>query len=48
MTIACEWHGTVRETQYHHILFYDQQWVSDIAHFVKGSLVISFCMINSV
>ena len=33
-----EWHCTFCERQYHHICSYDQQGVSDIAHFVKGSL----------
>ena len=32
------------ERQFHHILSYDQQKVSDIVHFVKGSLITSFPM----
>ena len=33
---------TFCERQPHHIFSYDQQQVSDIAHFVKGSLITSF------
>ena len=39
---ACEWHCTFCERQSHHIFSYDEQEVSDIAHFVKGSLLTSF------
>ena len=38
---ACEWHCTFCERQSHHILSYDKQGVSDIVHFVKGSLITS-------
>ncbi len=38
---ASEWHWTFCERQSHHIFSYDQQQVSDIAHSVKGILVIS-------
>ena len=38
------WH--IWERQFHHIFSYDQQRVSDIAHFVKGCLIASFLMIN--
>ncbi len=34
--------------QSHHILPYNQQRVGDIAHFVKGSLITSFPMTNSL
>ena len=40
--IGSEWHCTCWETQFHQIFFYDQQSVSDILDFVKGSLVTSF------
>ena len=43
-----EWHCIFCERQSHHIFSYDQQWVSDIAHFVKGSLITSFPKTNSV
>ena len=43
---ACEWHCTFCERQSHQIFFYDQQQVSDNAHFVKGSLIRSFPMTN--
>jgi len=43
-----EWHCTCCERQSHHIFSYDKQWVSDIAHFVKGSLMTSFPMTNSL
>ncbi len=43
---GCEWHCTFYERQSHHILSYDQQQVSDIVHFVKGSLITSFPMTN--
>ena len=33
--------------QFHHIFSYDWQVVSDIAHFVKGSLITSFPLTNS-
>ena len=45
---VCEWHCTFCERQSHHIFSYDQQVVSDIAHFVKGSLITSFPMTNSL
>ena len=41
-----EWYCTFCERQSHHIFSYDQQPVSGIAHFVKGSLITSFPMIN--
>ena len=44
---ACEWHCTVCERQSHHIFSYDQQEVSDTAHFVKGSPITYFPMTNS-
>ena len=46
-----EWHWTLDERQSHHIFSYHQleQKVSDIAHFVKGSLITtSFPIINSL
>ena len=43
---ACERHCTFCETQSHHIYCHDQQFVSDIEHFVKGSLITSFSMTN--
>ena len=43
---GCEWHYTFFESQSHHIFSYDQQDVSDIAHYVKGSLITSFPMTN--
>ena len=43
---ASEWHCTFHERQSHHIYSYDQQRVSDIAHFVKGSLITSTPMMN--
>ena len=36
------------ERQSHHIFSYDQQVVCDIAHFMKGSLIMSFPMNNSM
>ena len=42
-----EWYCTLCERQSHQIFSYDQQDVSDIAHFVKGSLARSFLMTNS-
>ncbi len=36
---ACVWHSIFCERQSHHILSYNQQRVSDIAHFVKGSFI---------
>ena len=42
----CEWDCTCCEKQFHHIFSYDQQFVSEIAHFVKGSLVTSFPMMH--
>ena len=44
---ACQWHHTFCERQSHHIFSYDQQVVSDIEHFVKGSLITSVPMTNS-
>ncbi len=44
---ASEWHCTFCERQSHHIFSYDQQDVSDIAHFVKGCLITSFPITNS-
>ena len=40
--IVCEWHCTSCEMQSHHIFSYDKQHVSEITHFVKGSLITSF------
>ena len=37
---------TLCERQSPHIFFYDQQEVSNIAHFIKGSLITSFPMTN--
>ena len=45
--IASEWHWRYFWRQSHHTFFYDQQSVSDIAHFAKGSLITSFPMSNS-
>ena len=45
---ASEWHCTFCERQSHHSFLYDQQEVSDIAHFVKHSLITSFPMTNSL
>ena len=42
-----EWHCTICERESHHIFSYDQQQVSEIAHFVNGSLITSFPMTNS-
>ena len=42
-----EWHCTFCEKQSHHIFYYDQQVVSDIAHVVKGSLITPCPMANS-
>ena len=42
-----EWHWTFCEMQSHHIFSYKQQHVSDIARFVKHSLITCFAMINS-
>ena len=44
---ASEWYCTFCEHYSHHIFSYDQQDASDIAHFVKGSLIMSFFMTNS-
>ena len=44
---ACKWHCTLCERLSHHIFSYDQQLVSDIAHFVKDSLITYFPMTNS-
>jgi len=43
---ACEWHCTFCERKSDHIFSYDQQLVSDIAHFVEGSLITSFPITN--
>jgi len=46
---VCEWHCTFCEWQSHHIISYDQlQSVSNIAHFVNGSLITSFLMTKSM
>ena len=45
---ACEWHCTFYEKQSHWIFSYDQQHVSVIAHWMKGSLITSFPMTNSL
>ena len=46
---GCEWHCTICESlQPHHIFSYGQQQVSDIEHFVKGNLITSFPMTNSM
>ena len=42
-----EWHCTFCKRQCHDIFSYDQQQASDIAYFVKGSIIISFPMTNS-
>jgi len=39
---------TYGEKQSHHTFSYDQQGVGDIAQFVKGSLITSFFMTNSL
>jgi hypothetical protein len=36
------------EKQSHHIISYEQQDVSDLLHLVKGSLITSFPMTNSL
>jgi len=46
-TASEQWHCTFCERQFHHIFSYNQQQVSDIAHFVKVSLITSFPMTNS-
>ena len=43
-----EWHCTFCEMKFHHIFFYNQQLVSEIAHFMKGSLITSFLITNSM
>ena len=43
---ACGWHCTFFERQSHQIFSYDYQYVSDIAHFVIGSLIRYFPMTN--
>jgi len=43
---GCKWCCTICERQHHHIFSCDQQDVSDMAHFVKGSLITSFLMPN--
>ena len=45
---ASEWYCTFSERQSHHIFSYDQQRVSDIAHFLKASFIWSFPMTNSL
>jgi hypothetical protein len=42
-----EWHWTFCERQSCHMFSYDQQQVSEIAHFVHGSLITSFPMTDS-
>ena len=37
-----EWHCTFCEMQSHYLFSYDQQQVSNIAHFVKGKFITSF------
>ena len=37
-----KWHCTFCEGQSHHVFSYDQQIVSDVAHFVEGSLITCF------
>ena len=44
---ASKWLCTLCKRQFHHILFYDQQGVSDITHSVKCSLIICFPITNS-
>ena len=43
---VCECHCTFCERWSDHVFSYDQQLVSDIAHFVKGSLITFFPMTN--
>ena len=43
-----KWHCTFYERQLHHTLSHDKQQVSNIAHFVKGTLIRSFPMTNSM
>ena len=43
-----ECHSTFCERQSHHIFSYDHQGVSNIPHFVKGRLITSFPMTNSL
>ncbi len=45
---ASEWHCIFCERQSHHMFSSDQQSVSDITHSVKGSLITTFPMINSL
>jgi len=45
---ASQWHCKFCERQPHHILSYDQQAVSDIAHYVNNSLITSLPMTNSL
>ena len=45
---ACEWHCRFCERQSHHIFSYVQQTVSDVPHFMKGSMIKSFPMTNSL
>ena len=45
---ASEWHYTFCERQSHHIFSYDHQLVSNITHSVKGSLITSLPMTNSM
>ncbi len=44
----CEWHCTFCERQFHYLFSHDQQAVSQIAHFVIGSFITSFPLINSL
>ena len=46
--VACEWHCTFCEGHTHHISSYNQQLVSDIVHFVEGSLISSFLIKKQV
>ena len=43
---GCEWHCKFCEWQSHCIVSYYQQFVSDIAHFVNGTLITSFPITN--
>ena len=43
---ASEWHCTCHERHFHHTFSYDQQRVSGIIDFVKGSLITSFTILT--
>ena len=43
-----EWHSIFCGRESHHICSFDQQRVGDITHFVKGSLITCFPMIDSL